>query len=91
MLATILRSPQAINTTIAIIDTFAKFKDVTQAVYDISNSNSDVGKIEIFEKSADVIADLLDNSLIVSQQETSLKLKLPFFEVTKKVTKVKNT
>ncbi len=35
MLATILKSPTAVNTTIAIIDTFRKFKEVTQAVYEM--------------------------------------------------------
>lgn len=91
MLATILKSPKAINTTIAIIDTFKQFKDVTQAVYEMAEAKTDERKVEIFERSTDIITDLLDNSLIVSQQETSFKLKLPFFEVTRKVTKVKNT
>ena len=90
MLATILKSPQAINTTIAIIDTFTQFKDITQAVYEMAEAIRDGKKIEIFERSTDIIADLLENELIISQQETSFKLKLPFFEVTRKVTKMKN-
>ena len=91
MLATILKSPQAINTTIAIIDTFSQFKEITQAVYNMADAKTDQKKVEIFEQSTDLIAEILDNELIVSQQETSFKLKLPFFEVTRKVTKVKNT
>jgi len=90
MLATILKSPQAVNTTIAIIDTFTQFKDVTQAMYEIAEAKNDQQKVKIFEKSTDIIADILDNDLIVSQQETNFKLKLPFFEVTRKITKVKN-
>jgi hypothetical protein len=91
MLATILKSPQAVNTTIAIINTFSQFKEVTQAVYEMADAKSDEEKVQIFEKSTDVIADLLDNELIVSQQETSFTLKLPFFEVSRKITKVKNS
>ena len=91
MLATILKSPQAINTTIAIIDTFTQFKNLTGAVYKMADAKSDKRKLEIFENSTDLIADLLDNELIVSQKETSFKLKLPFFEVTRKITQVKNT
>ncbi len=34
MLATILKSPHAIGTTIAIIETFAQIKELTQAVYE---------------------------------------------------------
>lgn len=90
MLATILKSPQAIKTTIAIIDTFAQVKELAQTVYQMANAKSDEKKIEIFEHGTDLIAELLDNDLMVSQHETSFKLKLPFFEITKKVTKVKN-
>ncbi len=90
MLATILKSPQAIQTTIAIIDTFAQVKELAQSIYQMANAKSDEKKIKIFERSTDIIADLLDNDLIVSQHETSFKLKLPFFEISKKVTKVKN-
>jgi hypothetical protein len=57
----------------------------------MANAKDDARKLEIFERSTDIITDILDNELIVSQQETSFKLKLPFFEVTRKVTKVKNT
>ena len=91
MLATILKSYTAVNTTIAIIDTFRKFKDLTGTVYEIAKAKDDSRKVEIFERSTDIITDLLDNSLIVSQQETSFKFKLPFFEITRKVTKVNNT
>lgn len=90
MLATILKSPQAVKTTIAIIDTFAQFKEVTQAVYDLAETTDNSKKVKIFERSTDIVADLLDNELIVSQKETSFKLKLPFLEVTRKVTKVNN-
>lgn len=91
MLATILKSPEAINTTIAIIDTFTQFKELTQSVYEMSKFENDEKKVEILEKSADAIVDLLDNELIVSQKEVSLSLKLPFFELTRKITKVKNS
>lgn len=90
MLATILKTPQAIKTTIAIIDTFAQVKELIQAVHHMEDTKSEEGKIAIFNQSADLICDLLDNDLIVSQHETSFKLKLPFFEMTRKVTKVKN-
>lgn len=89
MLATILNSPKAVETTITIIDTFAQIKDLIQGVYEVSNAKNDMQKIEIIDKSTDIIADLLDNELFVSQQETSLKLKLPFLEISKKVTKMK--
>jgi hypothetical protein len=89
MLATILKSSQAVETTIAIIDAFAKLKELTQAVYQFSKATTDEHRVKIFENSTAIIADLLDNELTVSQHETSLKIKLPFFEITRKITKVK--
>ena len=83
MLATILKSPAA------IIDTFAKMKDLTQTVYQFSNAKTDEQKVSIFERSTDMIADLLDNELMVSQHETSIKIKLPFLEISRKITKIK--
>lgn len=89
MLATILKSPAAIDTTIAIIDTFAKLKELTQSVYQFSKAKTNDQKIKIFENSTSIIADLLDNGLMVSQYETSLKIKLPFFEIAKTITRIK--
>lgn len=88
MLATILKSPQAITTTIAIIDTFAKIKELTQAVYQFAKATSDKQRIKIFENSTEIISDLLDNELTVSQHETSFKIKLPFLEISRKIIKV---
>jgi hypothetical protein len=89
MLATILKSPRAIATTIAIIDAFAQIKELTQATYQFAKAKTDAQRIKIFENSTSIIADLLDNKLTVSQHETSFAIKLPFFEITRKITKVK--
>lgn len=89
MLATILKSPKAIATTISIVDTFAKLKELTQTVYDFSKTKDHNTRVKIFENSTAIVADLLDNELTVSQLETNLKIKLPFFEITRKTTKVK--
>ena len=85
MFATILKSPQAIETTIAIIDTFAKIKELTQVVYQLSRAKTHDQRVKVFENSTAIVADLLDNELTVSQR----KVKLPFFEITRKITKAK--
>jgi hypothetical protein len=89
MLATILKSPQAIGTTIAIIDTFAKIKELTQTVYQFAKAANNEQRVKVFENSTQIIADLLDNELTVSQHETGIKIKLPFLEITRKIIKVK--
>lgn len=89
MLATILKSQRAIKTTIAIIDTFAQIKELTQAVYQFSKATTNQQRVKIFENSTQIIADLLDNELTVSQHETTFKIKLPFFEISRKILRVK--
>jgi len=89
MLATILKSPRAIGTTIAIIDTFAKIKELTQAVYQFAKAKTDEEKVKIFENSTEIVTNLLDNEMLVSQHETSFKIKLPFLEISRKITRVK--
>jgi len=89
MLATILKSPQAVGTTIAIINTFAQIKELTRTVYQFAKAKTNDEKVKIFENSTAIVADLLGNNLTVSQDETSLKIKLPFFEITRKITRVK--
>jgi hypothetical protein len=90
MLATILKSPTAVKTTIAIIDAFAELKSLTNAIYSLSQAKTEAEQITILENNIDIVANLLDNELVVSQQETEIKIKLPFFELTRKITKVKN-
>lgn len=58
-------------------------------MFQFANANTNEKKIKIFENSTEIVTDLLDNELIVSQHETSFKIKLPFFEVSRKVTRVK--
>jgi phage regulator Rha-like protein len=89
MLATILKSSKAIGTTIAIIDTFAQIKELTRSVYQFAKASTDEQRVKIFENSTQIISDLLDNKLTVSQHEISFKIKLPFCEITRKITKVK--
>ena len=89
MLATILKSARAIKTTIAIIDTFSQLKELTQTFFQFAKAEKDEDKVKIFENSTQIVVDLLDNELTVSQSETSLKLKLPFLEISRTITKVK--
>jgi phage regulator Rha-like protein len=89
MLATILKCQKAVGTTIAIIETFAKMKELTQSIYQFAKAKTRGKKVKIFENGTAIVADLLDNNLTVSQNETSFKIKLPFFEITRKITKVK--
>ena len=58
-------------------------------MYQFAKAKSNKQRVKIFENSTAIIADLLDNELTVNQHETSFKIKLPFFEITRKIIKVK--
>ena len=74
MLATILKSPQATQTTIAIIETFSKIKTLTQTIKEISNLDDNIQKKTLLEKSGKIIAELLDDGFEASETETTIEL-----------------
>ena len=81
MLATILKSPQATQTTISIIETFAKIKNLTRIVKEISSVENDKYKKSLIRKSGDIIAELLDDNLQINQSETSIELTFAILKV----------
>lgn len=62
MLATILKSARATQTTIAIIDTFAKVKELSRHVNSIQNSNSLDNDIHV-QKTGQLLSELLTQEL----------------------------
>ena len=74
MLATILKSPQATQTTIAIIETFAKIKRLSRTVKAISNVKDKSEQKTLMRKSGEIIAEILDENLQIDGSETSIEL-----------------
>lgn len=57
MLATILKSPQAVGTTIAIIDAFAQIKELTQIVYQFTKTKNHDQRVKRFENGTSIVAE----------------------------------
>ena len=73
MLATILKSKQATQTTFLIIETFAKLRALQQSVGmagKLKGSKRDL----LLKKSGELMADLLDEELSASESETTVEL-----------------
>jgi len=82
MLATILKSPAAAQTTIAIVETFTKIRELTRAISLIPSSNEEAQKKALMRKSGEIIAEIIDdNSLEVSGDETTIELDLALVKV----------
>lgn len=90
MLATILKSSQAIETTLAIIDTFAKVRELGRVIHQIQSlpENSPKQKT-LMEHTGDLIADLIvpDNDLEVTGTETTYEMNLAIFKIKRTVKK----
>ena len=73
MLATILKSKQATQTTLSIIETFAKLRALQQAVTGAATATGKK-KNSLLQKSGELMADLLDQELTELESETTLEL-----------------
>ncbi len=74
MLATILKSPQAVQTTIAIIETFAKFRELSRNIKTLSNVKDKGKQQSLMQKSGEIIAEILDDSLQTTDTETAIEI-----------------
>ena len=74
MLATILKSKVATQTTIAIIETFAKIKGLTRTIKELSTTQEEPKQQNLMKKSGQIIAEILDDDLVTSESETTIEI-----------------
>jgi len=87
MIATILRSKQAIDAAFAIIETFSKIRELSRSIKELSNTPDKAAQKPLMQKSGEIIADILDDDLSVSDSETSIEINfavLKFKHIIKK-------
>ena len=90
MLATILKSPVATQTTIAIIETFSKIRELSRNIKELSTIQDKGEQKSLMRKSGEIIANILDEDLQTTDTETSIELNfavLKFKHLIKKKTK----
>src|SRR3990170_2035756 len=74
MLATILRSKQAVEATFAIIETFSKIRELSRSIKELSVIQDKAQQKSLMQKSGELIAEILDDDLQTSDAETSIEL-----------------
>jgi hypothetical protein len=74
MLATILKSTKATQTTIAIVETFAKIRELARTVSELSEATEDFKQKSLMQKGGEIIADILGDDLKTTDTETSIEL-----------------
>ena len=82
MLATILKSPSATQTTIAIVETFTKIREFSRIINQLPETQEEGQQKALVQKSGEILADVLDdNSLEVSADETTIELNLAIVKI----------
>lgn len=76
MLATILKSPMATQTTLAIVETFAQIRDLSRTVAELSKTTDEFAQKSLMQKSGDIITELLGQESEATDTETSIELNL---------------
>ena len=74
MLATILKSQQATQATISIVETFSKIRELSRNIKELSIAQDKADQKSLMQKSGELIAEIFDDDLQTSDTETSIEL-----------------
>ncbi len=81
MLATILKSPKAVETTIAIVEAYAKLKELARVIIEVPQHEDDkVVQQSLVQRGGQLAAELLSDTLPIQSSETSVELNLAMFK-----------
>jgi hypothetical protein len=76
MLATILKGERAVQTTIAIVETFAKIRELAHTVAQLAETKEKFKQQSLMQKSGEIMADILGEDMKTTDTETSIELNL---------------
>jgi len=74
MLATILKGPKATAATIAIIEVFAKLRELSQTIAKLADVKEKPEQQSLMQRSGDIFSELIGTDLPVSGTETTFEL-----------------
>ncbi len=77
MLATILKSPRAVQTTIAIVEAYAKLKELSRVIVEIPQQQDDKeAQRKLLHRSGQLVEELMSDVLPKQSSDTTLELNL---------------
>ena len=89
MLATILKSPQAVRATLAIIETFSKIRELSRNIKTLATVEDKKEQQNLMRKSGEIIAEILEDDFQTTDTETTIELNFAVLKF-KHVIKRKN-
>ena len=82
MLATILKSPRAVQTTIAIVEAYAKLKELSRVIVELPNEEHDEHQRQsLLQRGGQLINEILEDTLPKHSSETSFELNLAILKM----------
>ena len=90
MLATILKSKTATQTTLAIVEAFAKMRELSRTFSQLSETKDEPTQKSLMQKSGEIISDLLGESMEVTDAETTFEVNLALMKFKRTVRQKKN-
>ena len=82
MLATILKSPKATQTTIDIIEAFEKMQEMSMSIVELMKDHGNEQKQKILmQKGEELFSDIIGDALDTVDTETSFELNLAAFKI----------
>ena len=89
MLATILKSECATQTTIAIIDTFVQLRELARTMQAVAVAEDETQKKNLLHRSGELIGEVLGTQLDTTETETEIELNFAVVKIKHKVKKGK--
>jgi hypothetical protein len=81
MLATILKSPKATETTIAIIENYSKLKQFSKAIQSISVDQNENSKQDLMQKGNELLAEIVEDEMQIDETETSIEFNFALLKL----------
>lgn len=89
MLATILRGEQAVRTTICIINTFVKLRELSRTVAALPQTEDKNVQKGLVQRGGEIISDLIGADLQTKGSETELELNFAMIKLKHKIVRKK--
>ena len=81
MLATILKGEQAVQTTLLIIETFVKIRELSRTIAALPQTEDKTVQKSLMQKGGELISDILGNDLNTTESETELELNFAMLKL----------
>ncbi len=89
MLATILKGEKAVQTTLCIINTFVKLRELSRTIATLPHCDDERTQKNLIKKGGDIISDLLGTDLETEKSETELELNFAMVKLRHKIVRKK--